>query len=236
MAIKEPFRPLSAVLLHISLRCISAFHTVCLLCHSLFNGDPLLPAIQSFTFLGLKVITTLICCPLLCMPECIRSWLKCPPAAPRARARARAYTRWWSGGQWGACAFGQMRVESITRARSWCSILNTTAGSSLFFSPAPILSCLFLFQQKWKVFGFWIFTLESQEVQLQNQSFAFGPANVVMGWGGGEKYFNFQMGGVCGYAINLLQVCICSCCLSVLTGPLRNTVTTLSCLHLKDKQ
>lgn len=103
MAIKEPFRPLSAVLLHISLRCISAFHTVCLLCHSLFNGDPLLPAIQSFTFLGLKVITTLICCPLLCMPECIRSWLKCPPAAPRAHARARAYTRWWSGGQWGAC-------------------------------------------------------------------------------------------------------------------------------------
>lgn len=77
MAIKEPFRLLLSMLLHISLRCISAFHTVCLLRYSLFNSDPLLPAIQSFTFLGLKVITTLICCPLLCMPECICGWLKC---------------------------------------------------------------------------------------------------------------------------------------------------------------
>lgn len=76
VAIKEPFRLLLSVLLHISLRCISAFHTVCLLCYSLFNSDPLLPAIQSFTFPSLKVITTLICCPLLCMPECICGWLE----------------------------------------------------------------------------------------------------------------------------------------------------------------
>lgn len=46
------------------------------------------------------------------------------------------------------------------------------------------------------------------------QSFAFAPANVVMGWGGNEK-FQFSNGGsemkyLCGYAINLLQVRLCS--------------------------
>lgn len=158
MAIKEPFRPLSAVLLHISLRCISAFHTVCLLCHSLFNGDPLLPAIQSFTFLGLKVITTLICCPLLCMPECIRSWLKCPPVAPRAHARARAYTRWWSGGQWGACVRineGWIHNEGAIMMQH----LKHDGRVVVVFFAAPILSRLFSFQHKWKVFGFWNFCL-----------------------------------------------------------------------------
>lgn len=69
---------------HISLRCISVFHAVCLHCYSLFNSDQSLPAIQSFTFLGLKVITTLICCPLLCMSECICSWLKCLLCSYRA--------------------------------------------------------------------------------------------------------------------------------------------------------
>lgn len=67
VAIMEPFPLLLSVLHHISLRCISVSHTVCLRCYSPFNSDPLLPAIQSLTFPGLKVITTLICCPLLCL-------------------------------------------------------------------------------------------------------------------------------------------------------------------------
>lgn len=62
------------------------------------------------------------------------------------------------------------------------------------FFAAPILSCLFLFQQSVWILNFYLGIAGSAASTIQ--SFAFAPANVVMGWIGNEKYFNFQMGGV----------------------------------------